>query len=521
MLTAVAAAMAATSALRQSNRRARKRGCGQEQNGCGEGAELGHAALLIDHLRGNSTTRYNHRPFQPLSRMRCYFGYWRLQNRLFLAHHDPRRVAGVREVVAVRCQHPDAAVDEREEAQLLRDEVASEAAGVLHEHRLDPVGLQAIQQGREAGARLDRIGADEADEHEIREFEAMRELELEAPRLSPASVRWNPKDDEQPDYRHLDTSLAATTFEFTSADLDLLIQANEFSVRPGKVVFALRGAALQGGKARENVTSIIMTDQRPDHQSYRCIIGACDRATGRLWAYPASTVPNAFYVHKCFAMAKAGTPISGLTGNILPTGCYTYAIGTHKRGKRGEIPGVLRLSTTATGASQVVVLRSVNDVVYDRFDRFPIATPADNIHPGILGSSFSSAGCLTIPGRFAAGRHEGFWSDFRKALRMDTAGDGTQFSMVLVTGLDAAIAADVRMRPGEAGRLARLRHGSKGPRVAALQAALGLAPDSSQLMGPVTRSALAVKQAAVIGWSDGVYSPAMDQLLGFNVYAVS
>jgi hypothetical protein len=38
MLTAVAAAMAATSALRQSNRRARKRCCGQEQDGCGEGA---------------------------------------------------------------------------------------------------------------------------------------------------------------------------------------------------------------------------------------------------------------------------------------------------------------------------------------------------------------------------------------------------------------------------------------------------------------------------------------------------
>jgi hypothetical protein len=54
MLTAVAAAVAATSALRQSNRRARKRGCGQEQNGCGEGAEPGHAALLIDHLRANS-----------------------------------------------------------------------------------------------------------------------------------------------------------------------------------------------------------------------------------------------------------------------------------------------------------------------------------------------------------------------------------------------------------------------------------------------------------------------------------
>jgi hypothetical protein len=65
----------------------------------------------------------------------------------------------------------------------------------------------------------------------------------------------------------------------------------------------------------------------------------------------------------------------------------------------------------------VVVLRSLEDVIYDRFDAFPIATPADKIHPGQLPEGFSSAGCLTLPGSFKAGRgHSGAWKDFRAAV---------------------------------------------------------------------------------------------------------
>ena len=363
--------------------------------------------------------------------------------------------------------------------------------------------------------------SDQADVEESGDFETLESAELEAAGLSPASVRWNSKDDEEPDYRHLDTSLTGSTFEFSPTDLNLLIAANEFAIRPGKIIFALRGAALMGNRSQLDVPAIVVTDQRPDHRNFRCIIGVCDRTNGTLSAFPASTVPNAFYVHKCFAQAQAGVPIGNLTGNILPTGCYTYALGTHKKGQKGEIPGVLRLSLTADGASPVVVLRSLSDVVYDRFDRWLIATPADNIHPAILSNGFSSAGCLTIPGSFVAGQHQGLWAEFRRAAGMDTAANGTQFSTVLVTGLEAAAAARVRRDGREAESLSRLRHGSKGARVAALQAALRLDPDASQLMGPVTRLALAEKQTMVLGWADGIYSPAMDQLLGFKIYAVS
>lgn len=361
--------------------------------------------------------------------------------------------------------------------------------------------------------------SDDADVETVEEI--LHGLEsLEAGRHSIDTVRWNQKDDEQPDYRHLDTALAGTTFEFTGADLDLLIRANEFAPRPGKVLFALRGAALVNGP-RTDTASVVITDQRPDHRTFRCVMGVYDPANGKLAAFPASTVPNAAYVYRCYDMARRGTPIKDLTGNILPTGCYTYTVGTHRAGQRGEIPTVLRLSTTATGASRIVVLRSLFDVVYDRFDEFPIAVPADNIHPGQMRQGFSSAGCLTMPGFYAEGRHTGIWKDFRVAAGFDDGPNGKQFSLLLVTGLDAAMAARARIANAGMDGLRRLRHGSAGARVAALQGGLNLASDPQRLVGPVTRRVLVERQARVLGWADGIYSPAMDELLGLNVYGTA
>lgn len=396
------------------------------------------------------------------------------------------------------------------EMGMLEQLVAGAAA--IAENALEAAATERPTEQHEA---LEVAVTDEVDEEEQAVFAAP----LDSLEAAPAAVRWNPKDDEQPDYRHLDNRLAGSTFELRPEDLDTLITANQFALRPGNIVFALRGAGLVGGVKREDATSITVTDQRPDHRDFRCIIGVYHVDARRLSAYQASTVPNATYVRKCFADFKAGTPIGKLTGNILPTGCYTLTVGTHKKGKKGEIPTVLRLSTTTTGASSVLVLRSLNDVMYDRFDRFVIATPADNVHPGQLATGFSSAGCLTMPGRFDGSSHTGLWRDFRAALGIDGGSDGKQFSLVLLTGLDAGLAADARMTGNGAEPLARLRHGSKGAAVARLQAALGLAPDPSQLLGPVTRDALVKRQIAKLGWADGIYSAEMDALLGLTVMA--
>jgi hypothetical protein len=396
---------------------------------------------------------------------------------------------------------------------LLEGLVALEETEATLEKPAD-VGLLKEQHEAVEGAVID-----DADENEV--VTSLEEAELETPGLGLSQVDWNPKDDEQPDYRHLDRRVIGTIAEIAPDDFDMLISANAFAPLQGKIVFALRGAGLVAGTKRENVPSISVIDQRPDHRTFRCVIGFYDPSPRRLWVYQASTVPHATYVFKCYNQFQAHIPIENLTGNILPTGCYTMTVGKHHPGTSREIPGVLRLSTTSSGASSVVVLRSVDDVTYDRFDRFPIATPADNVHPGQLSQGFSSAGCLTLPGFYASGRHSGFWKDFRDALGVTDTSDGKQFSMLLFTGLDAILAAEARQSGVGPGNLVRLRHGSTGPRVARLQGALGLSPDPLQLMGPVTRKALIDRQAAKLGWADGIYSPVMDSLLGLNVFTVA
>jgi hypothetical protein len=122
--------------------------------------------------------------------------------------------------------------------------------------------------------------------------------------------------------------------------------------------------------------------------------------------------------------------------------------------------------------------------------------------------------------------HAGRWSEFRTVLGLGggAGDDGTQFSCVLVTGLDAAVAASLRAEglPAEDERvrenLQRLRHGSAGPAVAKLQQAVGLAPDPSTLFGPVTREALAKHQQQALGWADGIYSPDMERQLQLGVF---
>jgi hypothetical protein len=126
-----------------------------------------------------------------------------------------------------------------------------------------------------------------------------------------------------------------------------------------------------------------------------------------------------------------------------------------------------------------------------------------------------------LPGFYSGGRHTGAWKDFRVALGFDDNPDGKQFSMMLLTGLDAILASNARQTGEGSSELLRLRHGSRGACVVRLQTALGLAPDASQLIGPVTRKALVDTQAVKLGWSDGIYSPAMDSLLGFDIFAVS
>lgn len=408
-----------------------------------------------------------------------------------------------------------------EEADLFSDGLKEESIFFVAPAGVEAVAAAPLQEDHADVAEAVDQGPDEAPEDFDTEAPAFA---LEGPGPGLADVKWNPNDEDQPDYRHLPKPQQSGAFELTPADIEALIRLNDFALRPAApqqphlVVFALRGASIVGADKREGVAAVLLDDIRPDHRAYRCVMGVLNRDTGRMSVYKASTVPNASAVLGCFRLAQAG---KDLTGNVLPTGCYTYTFGTHKAGQDGEIRGVLRLSQASTGASPVVVLRSRDDVMYDRRDFWDPCAPADNIHPGRRTTGFSSLGCLTLPGDYnkATRVHTGLWADFRVALGVGrtfaASDDGKQFSSVLLTGLDAAIAARLR----EAGQidtpavanaaLRRLRFGSKGAAVADLQARLGLAPDASQLLGPVTRMALIKRQEQRLGWADGIWSDEM------------
>lgn len=401
-----------------------------------------------------------------------------------------------------------------EEAELFEAGLAEAALGAAVQPTPESA---AVQPAERHGDVADQTDSEQGD------VTGLVVPEAATPDLS--SVRWNPNDDEQPDYRHLPRDGLAGVFALNAAVLEALVRMNRFEPLPGLLVFALRGARIEGAEARENVAEVILSDIRPDHRDYRCVMGVLNRETKRIWAFRASTVPNAKAVLGCFNLAQAG---ASLSGNILPTGCYTYTVGTHKAGHpTREIRGVLRLSRSSTGASEVLVMRSVTDTVYDRRDLWDLCAPADNIHPGRLNTGFSSEGCLTFPGnyRMADQSHSGLWAGFRKALGLgavsSTAENGRQVSCMLLTGLDAAIASRLQVAgqledvsvAGPA--LARLRYGSKGGEVGRMQTKLGLATDASQTLGPVTRQALVKAQQARLGWADGIWSAEMEAALGF------
>jgi hypothetical protein len=61
-----------------------------------------------------------------------------------LTHGDLKRVVGVGEIVAGRRDNANAALNQRQNAKLLSDEIAREAGRVLNKHSLDAIRLDPI-----------------------------------------------------------------------------------------------------------------------------------------------------------------------------------------------------------------------------------------------------------------------------------------------------------------------------------------------------------------------------------------
>jgi endonuclease G len=179
----------------------------------------------------------------------------------------------------------------------------------------------------------------------------------------------------------------------------------------------------------------------------------------------------------------------------------------------------------------VVVRRSSDDLAYDLKDVVHPCEPGDNLHPtfGQSESYFSSFGCQTVLGMAnTSGAHSGPWARFRTMAgqKTRTGVPGTPYCYVLFTGREAMLAADLRKNglaeDSQSLRgLRRLRFGSHGEAVSRLQVKLGITnPDGD--FGPATASRLYKLQGERNGGkADGIYSPALDEELGWQVFSAA
>ncbi len=415
-------------------------------------------------------------------------------------------------------QHLDGLIARREGEALLFEKGLKEHPELLR---------AAPQENLEAVRDLEGDG---------RDWEYDDEATVEASRTLEAaqawdSVTWASEPKLSPDYRHLkDFSLRDKPFMFTPQDLELLLELNAFDPRPtnGKLIFALRGAALIASiddpRPVDNQIgrdALTLKETTPDHARFRCVIGVYDILARKLSGYVASTVP-------C-RRAVWGYANGLSAANMMATGLYRFTVGWHHPGTARALPGVL-----TEADDQRTVRRSPKALSYGLNDVWDCGDPGDNLHPSFADRSaaFSSWGCLTVSGNYQApandrahGVHTGEWARFREALGLQPkgAGDhGKQFDAVLLTGLDAAMASQIRQtrRPADAGApkaSARLRHGSSGERVKLLEAALGR-PATGKMSAPVVK-AYTDLQKAKLGFADGVYSPDMDEQLRFAVFS--
>ncbi len=393
-----------------------------------------------------------------------------------------------------------------------------------------PVGVAAVKGDlSEASASPEGIDALTGDRQEAEDTH-VTSLDLTprvsaglkgAPKFGRTDVDWVGNHQNHPDTVHLPITAQDETFDLTAEVLEVIGRNNAFEPHfspHGRIIFALRGAVLADGSfSQEDQSSLSVKVVRPNHHTFRCLIGVYDTSTKRLSAYRASTVPNAGGVLGYYEFRNFGG--RRIMANLLPAGCYEMCVGTH-HGQALTVQGVLRLGNgpTPETASEVTVLRTENDVSYGNKDVWDLCRPKDNLHPAFGLNGFASRGCLTIRGFQNApdsgATHQ--WAEFQAKTGIGPGQEGTRFDLVLVTGMEAAATAMALESGGNMKPLQCLRHGSRGEAVRRVQRAVGVRDTGS--FDALTKRELARFQTKKLGWATGTMTRDMETRLGLSVF---
>ncbi len=330
-------------------------------------------------------------------------------------------------------------------------------------------------------------------------------------KLGEADVQWAP-DASSIDFRHIGVPISPDAFAFTPQLLEKLCECNRFDVSgfQDEVLFGLRACEIVESEKTGFVTSAQLVEAIPDHNDFRCVLGVWKRSTGEFNLFRASTVPN-WHLMEGFRQG-------GKHANMLPTGRYLYTVGTHRKGTKSEVRGAFLQGASA------VVLRTLDNLEYEIGDTWDAGSFGDNIHPARYdqrksGPFFSSAGCQTLPGNTSAGSHTGLWGEFRVAAGLSPSSpseeNGRQFVYVMLTGREARLVGSL----ANPETLARLRFGSSGNEVVALQEEL---IRQKKLRGKASGTFDSCTKLAYLAWqqdrdsstADGVVTPGDATALG-------
>lgn len=376
---------------------------------------------------------------------------------------------------------------------------------------------EQLSRAQEAGIDLSEAEPEvaELDPRPRRVRVEARAVALSKPAMTGADARWA-IDAESPDYRHLAQPGLSQPFTLDGPILASLARLNRFDLQPGQdqIVFGLRGCTLDADVPTLS-RSVRVTEHLPNHVDNNCVIGVWKRSTNEIACFRASTVPNWKYMEN----HRQGV----VRANMLPTGRYLFKVGTH-RPTGSNVKGALLEN------EERMVLRTSDDLTYTVRDEWDRGQFGDNIHPGfntISGGAsdrpdFDSAGCQTVPGNARDGRPSGAWAEFRTALGLDNANPiadhGKDFVYLLLTGREARLAAEGA--PDAA--LTRLRFGSRGPDVIAVQQGLARA---GYPPGPADGRWGAATSEAYVNWqrkrdagaADAVVTPALGAELGVDL----
>jgi endonuclease G len=266
--------------------------------------------------------------------------------------------------------------------------------------------------------------------------------------------------------------LSSPSFQLSAAVLNTLAARNHFTVNEARpvLIFGLRGCKLaNGGKSAPWALTHDLEAIDPTHLETRCVMGVLRKSDGMITLFQASTVPAVAAVYKSSGAANGGGT------SVLPTGLYAYRIGDHRAAYPTRIQ---RAALLIQG--EYCVLRTTDDLTYDAFSEGDAWTRGSlhNIHSGGSNTQrYNSNGCQVIEGGYQGESRRsawGPWGDFRAAAGLVDA-DGAplpaesrpSYQYMLLTGREAALA----YQGGAAFNNAywRLRHGSGGDRVMALQ----------------------------------------------------